>query len=123
MGPDPALDLDPDPSIIKQKSVLRMDDILVWIRIRIHGSMPLTNGSGFDLQDASKKNKFLDTIFYAYYFWKLHLHHFSKIKSQKESQNSTVKALSSVKGPKFGQCRVYLQKELSTRKIAVTDEC
>ena len=34
---------------------------------------------------------------------------------------STVKALSSVKGPKFGQCRVYLQKELSTRKIAVTD--
>ena len=47
MGPDPALDLDPDPSIIKQKSVLRMDDILVWILIRIHGSMPLTYGSGF----------------------------------------------------------------------------
>jgi hypothetical protein len=35
----------------------------------------------------------------------------------------TVKALSLAKGPKFGQCRVYLQKELSTRKIAVTDEC
>jgi hypothetical protein len=30
------------------KSVLRIHDILVWIRIRIwiHGSMPLTNGSG-----------------------------------------------------------------------------
>jgi hypothetical protein len=63
MDPDPALDLDPDPSIIKQKSVLRMDDILVWIRIRIHGSMPLTNGSGFDLQDASKKTNFLTQFF------------------------------------------------------------
>jgi hypothetical protein len=34
--------------------------ILVWIRIRIRGSMPLTNGSGsfyflIDLQDANKK--------------------------------------------------------------------
>ena len=29
MDPDPALDLDPDPSIIKQKSVLRIHDILV----------------------------------------------------------------------------------------------
>ncbi len=28
-------------------SVLRTHDILVWIRIRIRGSMPLTNGSGF----------------------------------------------------------------------------
>ncbi len=27
--------------------VLRIHDILVWIRIRICGSMPLTNGSGF----------------------------------------------------------------------------
>ena len=45
MDPDPALDLDPDPSIIKQKSVLRIHGILVWIRI--HGSMPLTNESGF----------------------------------------------------------------------------
>ncbi len=27
-------------------AVLRIHDILVWIRIRIHGSMPLTNGSG-----------------------------------------------------------------------------
>jgi hypothetical protein len=40
-----------------------------------------------DLQDASKKI-ILNKIFSAYYFLKLHLHHFSKIKSQKESQNS-----------------------------------
>jgi hypothetical protein len=39
-----------------------------------------------DLQDASKKQIF-NTIFSAYYFLKLHLHHFSKMKSQKESQN------------------------------------
>jgi hypothetical protein len=52
-----------------QQAVFRIHDILVWIRIRIHGSMPLTNGSGsgswildpdpaifvIDLQDASKK--------------------------------------------------------------------
>jgi hypothetical protein len=42
-----------------------------------------------DLQDASKTLIF-NTIFSAYYFLKLHLHHFSKIKSQKESQNSTI---------------------------------
>jgi hypothetical protein len=61
--------------------------------------MLLTNGSGswirildpdpailvIDLQDASKKLIF-DTIFSAYYFLKVHLHHFSKIKSQKEPQ-------------------------------------
>ncbi len=33
--------------------VFRIHDMLVWIRIR--GSMPLTNGSGIDLQDANKK--------------------------------------------------------------------
>ena len=40
-----------------------------------------------DLQDASK-NKFFNKIFSAYDFLKLHLHHFSKIKIQKETQNS-----------------------------------
>ena len=40
-----------------------------------------------DLQDASQKLIF-NTISSAYYFLKLHLHNFSKIKSQKESQNS-----------------------------------
>ncbi len=39
-----------------------------------------------DLEDASKKLIF-NTIFSDYYFLKVHLHHFSKIKSQKESQN------------------------------------
>jgi hypothetical protein len=40
-----------------------------------------------DLQDASKKLIF-NTIFSAYFFLKVRLHHFSKIKSQKVSQNS-----------------------------------
>jgi hypothetical protein len=34
------------------------------------------------------KNKFLNTNFSAYYFWKLHLHYFSKIKRKKELLNS-----------------------------------
>ena len=69
-------------------AVFRIHDILGWIRIRILGSMPLTNGSGFviDLQDVSKKLIF-NTVFSAYYVLKVHLHHFSMIKSQKESQN------------------------------------
>jgi|LakMenE01Jun11ns_1017448.scaffolds.fasta_scaffold9313103_2 hypothetical protein len=46
-----------------------------------------------DLQDASKKLIF-NTIVSAYYFLKVHLHHFSKIKSQKESQNSRNKGFS-----------------------------
>jgi hypothetical protein len=47
------------------EAVLRIHDILVWIRIRIRGSMPLTNGSGsadldpsifiIELQVANKK--------------------------------------------------------------------
>jgi hypothetical protein len=79
--------------------MLQIHDILGWIRIR--GSMPLSNESGsgsripdpdpaiflIDLQDSSKKLIF-NKIFSAYYFLKLHLHHFAKIKSQKESQNS-----------------------------------
>jgi hypothetical protein len=40
-----------------------------------------------DLQDAKKKQIFY-LIFSAYYFLKVHLHLFSKIISQKESQNS-----------------------------------
>jgi hypothetical protein len=41
-----------------------------------------------DLQDASKKQIF-KIIFSAYYFLKVLLHHFSKVKSQKRS-NKTV---------------------------------
>ncbi len=37
--------------------------------------------------------------------------------------SGTVKALCSVKGPKFDQCRLYLQKELSICKEAVFDQC
>ncbi len=70
-----------------------------WIRIRIRGSMPLTNGSGSGSRirillfssltfEMPAKIKFFNTIFSAYYFLKLHLHHFSKIKSQKKSLNS-----------------------------------
>jgi hypothetical protein len=83
------------------KAVLRIHDILGWIRIRILGSMPLSNGSGSGFGSGSgswirillvssltfkmpAKNKFFNTIFSAYYFLKLHLHHFSKIKSEKE---------------------------------------
>jgi hypothetical protein len=113
--------------------VLGIRDILV--RIRIPGSVPLTNGSRsgsnsgsdslssvqccgsrtfwggsrprsadpclrlmdpdpypdifvIDLQDASKKLVFFNTIFSVYYFLKLHLHHFLKIISQNELQNS-----------------------------------
>jgi hypothetical protein len=77
--------------------VLRIHDILGWIRIL--GSMPLTNGSGSGLGSGSwirirlfspwtfkmpGKNLFFNKIFSAYYILKLHLHHFSKIKSQKE---------------------------------------
>ncbi len=46
-----------------------------------------------DLQDASKK-LFFNTIFSACYFLKVHLHYFSKIKSQKESQNSRIQDFS-----------------------------
>jgi hypothetical protein len=79
------------------RPVLRIHDILGWIRIR--GSMSLTNGSGSGSWirilifssltfQMPAKNNFLHIFFSTYYFLKLHLHHFSKIKSQKESQNS-----------------------------------
>ncbi len=65
--------------------VFRIHDFFGWIRIGILGSMLLTIFV-IDLQDASKK-LILNTIYSGYYFLKVHLHHFSKIKSQKESQN------------------------------------
>jgi hypothetical protein len=74
-----------------RQAVLRIHDILMWIRIRVWiiGSMPLTNADPdpaifvIDLQDANKKLIF-EKSFYAYNLLKIHLHHFSKIKSQKE---------------------------------------
>jgi hypothetical protein len=78
-------------------------DILVWIRIR--GSMPLTNGSGSWIRillfssltfKMPAKNEFFNTIFSVCYFLKVHLHYryFSKINSQKESQNSRIQDFS-----------------------------
>jgi hypothetical protein len=43
-----------------------------------------------DLQDASKKLIF-NTTFYAYYFLKVHLHHFSKIKVKKSHKLEGIK--------------------------------
>jgi hypothetical protein len=47
------------------KPVLWIHDILVWIQIRIRGSMPLTYGSSFiiDCQDANKKLIFCSKVF------------------------------------------------------------
>jgi len=62
-------------------AVLRIRDIMVWIR----GSVPLINGSAsgtgsgscyFDLQDANKKLTFLS--FSAHYFLKVHFTFFFK---------------------------------------------
>ncbi len=67
---DPCLwlmDPDPDP---RSRS---------WIRILLFSSLTFKMPA---------KNKFFNTIFSVYYFVKLHLHHFSKIKSLKETHNS-----------------------------------
>ncbi len=84
--------------------------LISWVlicEIQCCGSMTFWDGSGsadpclwlmdpdpdpaifvIDLQDASKKLIFCHAIFSADYFLRVHLHHFSKIKSQKESQIS-----------------------------------
>jgi hypothetical protein len=73
-----------------------------WGFCQCCGSMPLTKGSWFGSGSGSwirillfssltfkmPKKLIFNTIFSAYYFLKLHLHNFSKLKSQKESQNS-----------------------------------
>ncbi len=79
-------------------TVLRIHDILVWIRIRIRGSMPLTYGSGsrfgfgsccfhhwpsWRQQNLTKKKVFGRLLV------KVHLHHFSKI-SQKEVKKNSI---------------------------------
>ncbi len=83
--------------------VLWIRDILV--QIQIHGSVPLTYGSGSEFgsgtcfivsgwQDANKKYGFISKffkVFFAYYryFLMIHLHKFPQIKSlQKKSQDS-----------------------------------
>jgi hypothetical protein len=83
--------------------VLRIHDILVWIRIR--GSMPLTNGSAdpdvdpdpaifvTDLQDANKKiiftNKFYYRTFEGTFTVFISLH--NKIKSKKRHKTVGIK--------------------------------
>jgi hypothetical protein len=72
--------------------MLRIRDILV--RIRIRGSVHLTNGSGSRSDSGScyfhHQPSRWQLFAYYQYFLKLHLHHFSKIKSHKEvtKQNS-----------------------------------
>jgi hypothetical protein len=71
---------------------------VIFLRIRIHRSVPLSNrsesGSLFfiDLQETNKQVFF--SIFFAYYFLKVHLRHSSKIKVTKKSQNSGNKGFS-----------------------------
>jgi hypothetical protein len=88
--------------------------VKIYTKWQCSGSMPFWGGSGsgsadpclwlidpdpdpaifvIDLRDASK-NLIFNTIFFAYYFLKVHLHHFSKIKSQKDSQNRRNQGLS-----------------------------
>jgi hypothetical protein len=78
-------------------ALLRIRDILVRIRIRICGSVPLSNQFAnsdpdptsdpaifvSDLQDGNLKFIFLSK-FFAFYFLKLHFHCFSKKKNHKE---------------------------------------
>ncbi len=72
--------------------MLRTYDILGWIRIRIRGSMPLTNGSGscyfrhWPLRCQQKTN-FLSQFFLLITFWG-YIYIIFQIKSLKESQNS-----------------------------------
>jgi hypothetical protein len=55
----------------------------ILARIRIRGSVLLTNGFSSETFKMATKNYLVRSLF-AYYFLKLHLHHFSKIKSYKE---------------------------------------
>jgi hypothetical protein len=93
--------------------VLRIHDIMVWIRIRILGSMPLTNGSGFgsviDLQGVKK-------LFFCLYFLKVHLHNFSRQKVKKKSQNNRNQGFSYyffllIEGSGFGSRRPKTQTD------------
>ncbi len=54
-------------------TVLRIYDILVWIRIRIRGSMPLTNGSGSYFRhwpSRFQQTNLLNTFFLLITFWR-----------------------------------------------------
>jgi hypothetical protein len=71
-------------------SVLQIRDILVQIRIHTSDFLDPTPDPAIfvsDLQEGNKNNNF-SAKFFAYYFLKVHLHHFSKIKSINKSQKS-----------------------------------
>ncbi len=82
-------------------AVLRIHDILVWIRIRIRGSMPLTNGSGSGCGSGSfyfhhwpsrcqQKNN-LKKNFSAYYFLKVLTSFFKCEKSKRSHKTVEIK--------------------------------
>jgi hypothetical protein len=90
-----------DCRIFMRQAVLRIHDILVWIRILIwiRGSMPLTNGSGsgvdpdpaifvIDLQDANQKQICLKKFFCLLLFEGTFTSFFKDKMSQKKSQSS-----------------------------------
>jgi hypothetical protein len=75
------VDPDPDPRIHASDQWVRiriLDPGSLWIRILLFSSLTFKMPG---------KKLIFNKIFSAYYFLKVHLHHFSKIKSQKESQN------------------------------------
>ncbi len=104
-GLDPSFHSDADPEFGSDFSMQIRIRIFMLIRFRIRRSMPLTNGSGSGswiriLLFSSltfkmpAKNKFFHTILSACYFLKVNFYYFSKIKSQKESQNSRIQGFS-----------------------------
>ncbi len=111
----------PSIFVLTIKAVLRIHDILVWIRIPIwiRGSMPLTNGS-----------------FSVYYFLKVYryLHNFSKIKSKKESlaifaclaiegSGSGSIPLTNGSGSGFGSGSATLYKRYPSRLVRLYPGC
>ncbi len=78
--------MDPDPDL--DPRIYASD---LWIRILDPDPAIFV----IDIQDANTKQIFY-FIVSAYYFLKVHLHLFSKIKSQKESQNSRNQGFSSI---------------------------
>jgi hypothetical protein len=71
-------------------SVFRIHDILVWILIRILDPYPAA--FVIDLQDANKK-----LIFYKVFLLiEVHLHHFSKIKSEKSHKTVEIKVFHTI---------------------------
>ncbi len=74
--------------------MFRIHDILVWIRIRIGGSMPLTNGSGscyfchWPSRGQTPKKIIFYNVFLLITFWRyIHIIFKDTVKSPKKSRN------------------------------------